>query len=456
MTTHAISFQRERPYGLYAICFGFFLVLFDTTALNVAVASMHREFGGPMSGLQWIVNAYTIAFASFVLTCGALGDRYGAKRLYQFGLALFTAMSLGCALAPSVSALVALRMLQGLGAAAMLPASLALLRHSFRDPFERARAISFWASIVSLGFAAGPALGGVFTSAFGWRSIFLLNVPTGIAALLMVRAHIDETDTSAARSLDWVGQLCVSLSLWALSYALIEAGNSGWSAHRVLAGFATTILFAALCASREKGSESRVFPPALFSRPTFVACLAAGVVLNVGAYGILFVESIYLQNVRHLSALATGAMIIPLTLAPTITTRLIDRYRADMHYKPRLVAGQIIGLLGAAALAVSVLVPATIVILLGLLLLGISLGYVTPAMTTGVLAASPASMSGLASGILNAGRQVGGAVGVALMGTLVQMHAASGMVVAFAIAVVLFAIVGVAAQRAIPEPGRET
>jgi len=451
MTSHAISLDRERPYGLYAICFGFFLVLFDTTALNVAVASMHREFGGPMSGLQWIVNAYTIVFASFVLTCGALGDRYGAKRLYQLGLGLFTAMSLGCALAPSVGVLIALRMLQGLGAAAMLPASLALLRHAFRDPLERARAVSFWASIVSLGFAAGPALGGVFTSAFGWRSIFLLNVPTGIAALLMVRAHIDETDTSGARSLDWMGQLSVSLSLWALSYALIEAGNAGWSAPRVLIAFAMTIAFAVACAATEKGSESRVFPPALFSRSAFVACLAAGIVLNVGAYGILFVESIYLQNVRHLSALATGAMIVPLTLAPTVTTRLIDRYVPDMHFKPRLVAGQIIGLLGAAILIVSVLAPATIFILLGLLLIGVSLGYVTPAMTTGVLAASPASMSGLASGILNAGRQVGGAVGVALMGTLVEMHATSGMVVAFAIALVLFAMVGVAAHRAIPD-----
>jgi len=452
MTTHAISLERDRPYGLYAICFGFFLVLFDTTALNVAVASMHREFGGPMSSLQWIVNAYTIVFASLVLACGALGDRYGAKRLYQLGLGLFTAMSLACALAPTVGALIALRMLQGLGAAAMLPASLALLRHAFRDPLERARAISFWASIVSLGFAAGPALGGVFTSAFGWRSIFLLNVPTGIAALLMVRAHIEETDTSAARSVDWMGQLSVSLSLWALSYALIEAGNSGWSGPRVLVAFGTTIVLALVCAVSEKGSESRVFPPALFSRSAFVACLAAGIVLNVGAYGILFVESIYLQNVRHLSALATGAMIVPMTLAPTVTTRLIDRYAPDMHFKPRLVAGQIIGLLGAVVLVVSVLVPATIVVLLGLLLIGVSLGYVTPAMTTGVLAAAPASMSGLASGILNAGRQVGGAVGVALMGTLVEMHAASGMVAGFAIAALLFAIVGIAAQRAIPAP----
>jgi MFS transporter, DHA2 family, methylenomycin A resistance protein len=454
MTTHAIAIQRERPYGLYAICFGFFLVLFDTTALNVAIGAMHREFGGAMSGLQWIVNAYSIVFASLVLTCGALGDRYGAKRLYQCGLGLFTAMSLSCALSPSVAFLVVMRMMQGLGAAMMLPASLALLSHSYPDPRARARAVSFWASIVSLGFAAGPALGGVFTNYFGWRSIFLLNVPTGIVALLMVAAFIEETDVATARRLDWIGQLTVSLALWALSYALIEAGNAGWAAPRVLAAFAITVGLAGVCAVTERRSATPVFPPALFSRPAFVACVSAGVVLSLGTYGILFIESIYLQSVRHLSALATGAMIVPLTVLPTVTTRMIDRFGADMHFKPRLVVGQVLGLSAAAMMVVSVWVPATGIILLGFGLLGVALGYVTPAMTTGVLTTSPAAMSGLASGILNAGRQVGGAVGVALMGTLVQMHHERGMLVAFTLTLVLFGVIAVGAQRAIPDPAR--
>lgn len=454
MTTHAIAIERERPYALYAICFGFFLVLFDTTALNVAVESMHRELGGSMSGLQWIVNAYTIVFASLVLACGALGDRYGAKRLYMLGLALFTAMSLGCAVAPNVAWLVALRSVQGLGAAMMLPASLALLSHAYPDPRDRARAVSFWASIVSLGFAAGPALGGVFTSYLGWRSIFFLNVPTGVAALLMVRAFSEETVPNRARRLDWIGQLCVSLVLWALSYALIEAGNSGWGAPRVLAAFLLAIVLAGGCAFTEARSAAPVFPRQLFASPAFVACVAAGLVLSLGAYGILFVESIYLQSVRHLSALATGAMIVPFTLLPTVTTRTLDRVRADMHFKPRLVVGQILAVAGTATLAFSVWQPALVIILLGLALLGIALGYITPAMTTGVLTASPPSMSGLASGTLNAGRQVGGAIGVALMGTLMQMHGERGMVVSFVVALVLFAVIALWANRAIPEPLR--
>src|SRR5262245_9676752 len=434
MTTHGIAIERERPYWLYAICFGFFLVLFDTTALNVAIGAMHREFGGTISALQWIVNAYTIVFASLVLTCGALGDRYGAKHLYQLGLALFTSMSLACALSPSVALLIVFRMAQGLGAAMMLPASLALLSHLYPDPRARARAVSFWASIVSLGFAAGPALGGVFTTYFGWRSIFLLNVPTGIVALLMVRAFIEETPVRRDRPLDWLGQLGVSLVLWALSYALIEAGNAGWAAPRVLAAFAAAIALAGVSALTERRSASPVFPPVLFSRPALIPCLAAAVVVSLATYGTLFIESIYLQNVRHLSPLATGAMIVPLTVGPTVTTRMIDRYRADMHFKPRLVTGQIIALLGAATMAASVWVPATGVILVGFGLLGVALGYTSPAMTTGVLTASPPSMAGLASGILNAGRQVGGAVGVALMGTLVQMHHETGMLVSFVVA----------------------
>lgn len=244
MTTQAIPMARERPCGLYAICFGFFLVLLDTTALNVAAASMERDFGSSLSGLQWVVNSYTIVFASLVLTAGAVGDRFGSKRLYQIGLALFTGMSLLCGLAPSVGALIGLRMLQGVGAAVMLPASLALLSHAYPDARARASAVAFWASVVSLGFAAGPALGGALTSIFGWRSIFFINVPVGAVALMMIRAFVEETPVKAPRAIDWTGQAVMSLVLGALTYALIEAGRSGWAAPRIVAAFALTIVLA--------------------------------------------------------------------------------------------------------------------------------------------------------------------------------------------------------------------
>lgn len=449
MTTHAISRPRERPYGLYAISFGFFLVLLDTTALNVATASIERELGSTISGLQWIVNSYTIVFASLVLSAGALGDRYGAKRLYQIGLFLFTAMSLFCSLSPSVGILILLRMLQGLGAAIMLPASLALLSHLYPGAVARARAVSVWASVVSLGFAAGPALGGALTYWFGWRSIFLINVPVGIVAMLMIRAFVEETTVTDGRRIDWTGQGALALSLFALTYALIEAGRSGWTAPLIIAAFATAVLLAVLFAMIERKSASPVLPRLLFERSAFSVCIAVGIVVNFGMYGTLFIESLYLQSARHLSALAAGLMILPFTVFPTITTRAIDRFDGTMHFKPRLVTGHVIGVAGAVVMALSLWAPGSAAILIGLGLLGIAMGYIMPAMTTGVLTSSPAEMSGRASGILNAGRQVGGSIGVAMMGTLVQMQRASGMLISFALVFIGFVSMALASARVI-------
>jgi len=449
MTTHALTLPRERPYGLYAISFGFFLVLLDTTALNVATASIERELASTISGLQWIVNSYTIVFASLVLSAGALGDRYGAKRLYQIGLFLFTVMSLFCALSPSVGALIVLRMLQGLGAAIMLPASLALLSHLYPGAAERARAVSLWASVVSLGFAAGPALGGALTYWFGWRSIFLINVPVGVVAMLMIRAFVEETRITDARRIDWVGQGALALSLFALTYALIEAGRSGWLAPHILAAFATTVLLVALFVAIERRSASPVLPRLLFGRSAFSVCIAVGVMVNFGMYGTLFIESLYLQSARHLSPLAAGLMILPFTVLPTITTRAIDRFDATMHFKPRLVTGHVIGIVGAAVMALSLWTSGSTAILVGLGLLGIAMGYIMPAMTTGVLTSSSAEMSGRASGILNAGRQVGGSIGVAMMGTLVQMQHGRGMLISFALVLLGFLVMAVVSARAI-------
>lgn len=454
MTTTVLPTTRERPYGLYAICFGFFLVLLDTTALNVAAASMEREFGSGLSGLQWVLNAYTIVFASLLLTAGAMGDRFGAKRLYEIGLALFTGASLLCSLAPSVATLVGLRMLQGVGAAVMLPASLGLLSHAFPDVGERARAVSFWASIVSLGFAAGPALGGALTFVFGWRSIFLVNVPVGLLALALVRRYVDETPVNRSRRIDWTGQAVAAVVLSALTYALIEAGRLGWGAPRILAGFAAAAVFAMLFLRAERRSKSPVLPPHLFANPAFSVCVAAAVGIGFGMYGTLFVESVRLQNVHHLSALATGFMIVPFTVAPALTTRAIDRFGGSMHFRPRLAAGHVIAAAGAIVMMLSVWTGGFGFVEVGLGLLGISLGYITPAMTAGVLASSPAETSSAASGILNAGRQVGASFGVALMGSLMQTSGDRGLLMSFAIVLVTSVAMTVLALRLIPMPVR--
>lgn len=440
-------FTRSQRFALYTVCFGFFLVLLDTTALNVAMAAMEREFGGSISALQWVVNSYTIVFASLLLTCGALGDRFGVRRLYQLGLGLFTGMSLLCALSPGVRFLIAMRILQGLGAAMMLPASLSLLSHAFPQREERSRAVAFWAGVVSLGFAAGPALGGVLTYCLGWRSIFWINVPVGALAVVMVRRFVAESKVAVPRHIDWGGQLLAVLALFSLTYALIEGGRAGWLAPLVLAGFGGATVLFTMFFWVERHSDYPALPGSLFAKPAFSVCIAVGLLLNFGMYGTLFIESLYLQNARHLNALTTGIMILPFTIPPTITTRLIDRYHGGKHIGKRLVIGHLIVAAGAGVLALSVGSSGYWEILLGLGLLGVSMGFIMPAMTAGVLTSAPAEMSGLASGILNSSRQVGGTLGVGLMGTLEQMHQNQGLLWSFAIMIFSFLIMAGIARR---------
>lgn len=448
----ALFSDNAARYALNAICFGFFLVVLDTTALNVAIASMQRDFGGTITGMQWVVNSYTIVFASLMLTCGAIGDRFGARLFYQIGLALFIAMSLLCALSPGSIFLIVMRVLQGLGAAIMLPASLSLLSHAFPHPDERTKAVAYWAAVVSLGFAAGPVLGGVLTNCIGWRSIFWMNVPVGIVALFMVRAFVKEGAERNSRHIDWVGQILVSSALFCLSYALIEAGSFGWAAPRILVAFGASILLIGTFVLVERHSSSPVLPASLFSNSTFSICVAIGVILNFGMYGTLFIESIYLQNVRHLNSFETGLMILPLTILPTVTTRLIVSYSSRRHIKGRLVIGQLIAASGAVMLGLALADSGYWEVLIGFALMGVGIGRVMPAITAGVLASSPIHTSGVASGILNSARQVGGTLGVALMGSLLQTRNMQGLFFSFALVLVCFLLMAGVTMRPMSKP----
>lgn len=430
--------------GFYAVSLGFFLVVLDTTALNVAIGAMQKEFGSSVTRLQWVVNSYTMVFASLLLTCGAIGDRFGPRRFYQAGLLLFSGMSLLCALSPSVDFLITMRALQGLGAAIMLPASLSLLSHAFPHPDDRAKAVSYWATIVSLGFAAGPVLGGVLTNFFGWRSVFWLNVPIGIAAFVLVRLFIKEAEAKSGSHIDWLGQALICLALFCLTYALIEAGGQGWTARPVLMADGLAVLLAAGFVFVERQSGSPVLPGFLFASSTFSVCIAIGIILNFGSYGVLFVESIYLQSVRQLNAFAAGMVILPLTLLPAITTRLILKYSGRRHLKPRLIIGQLVAAIGAIVLFFTLKNSGYWIIVTGLALMGVSMGCVMPAITAGVLASSPAETSGVASGILNSARQVGGTLGVAVMGSLYQQAHTRGLGESFGLVLITFVLMAAA------------
>jgi MFS transporter, DHA2 family, methylenomycin A resistance protein len=412
--------ERRQRKTLFAVCFGFFLVLLDTTALNVATPVLGHEFGNRISDLQWVVNSYTLVFASLLLVAGAIGDRTGVKRSYQIGLILFTGASLLSALSTSLPVLIFARVIQGLGAAIMVPASLAILSHTFPDPVERGHAVSTWANTASLGFAAGPVLGGILTAWIGWRSIFWLNIPVGTVAVWLNHRWTEEARVDSPRRIDWPGQATFGIALLAVTYGLIEAGRRGWNSSSALTGFGCFILSIALFIWLERRSHYPVLPGFLFSKTIFSACISVGFILNFSMYGILFVESVYLQNALSLGAFTAGAVITPFTLGPTIVSRLLSQRNGLRYLRPRISLGFAIAGVGSAMLVASAFFPALWLIATGLGILGVSMGSIMPAMTAGVLVSADPKHSGLASGLLNSSRQVGGTVGVALLGTIMQ------------------------------------
>ena len=430
--------EQRRRRALFAVCFGFFLVLLDTTALNIATPALGREFGNRISDLQWVVNSYTLVFASLLLVAGALGDRTGVKRAYQIGLILFTGASFLSALSPSLSVLILARVAQGLGAAIMVPASLAILSHTFPDQEERSHAVSAWANTASLGFAAGPVLGGILTAWIGWRSIFWLNVPVGIVAIWLNHIWTKEARVDAPRRIDWPGQTALVLALLALTYGLIEAGRQGWTSGFALAGFGSFVLLVPVFIWLERRSNHPVLPGFLFSKTIFSTCITVGFVLNFVMYGILFVESVYLQNSLALGAFTAGLVITPFTLVPTIVSRLLGRRNGLPYLRARISLGFALAAVGSAILVLSTFYPGLWLIATGLAVLGASMGSIMPAMTAGVLISSDPKNSGLASGLLNSARQVGGTLGVALLGTIMgSFPLSTGFACAVGLTVVL-------------------
>src|ERR1700761_7236446 len=282
---------------LAAMSLGYGVVQLDVTIVNTALGSIGASLGGGVSELQWVVSAYTIAFAAFILTAGALGDRIGAKRVFMAGFAIFTAASLACALAPNALSLIAARAVQGLGAAILVPNSLALLNHAYPDDKARGRAVGIWAAGASLALTAGPFVGGGLIALVGWRSIFLVNLPIGLAGLWMSWRYASETPPSPRREIDLPGQVAAILALGCLAGAIIEGGALGWSNGFVLAGLAAGAMLAVLFVLRERHAPQPMLPLSLFEHRMFARAALVGLLVNVAFYGLIFVFSLYFQRV---------------------------------------------------------------------------------------------------------------------------------------------------------------
>jgi DHA2 family methylenomycin A resistance protein-like MFS transporter len=418
--TPAASPARSLAWITTATSLGFVVVQLDVTIVNVALPRIGQTLHSEVAGLQWVVDAYTLALAVFMLSAGVAGDLWGARRTFVVGFVVFAASSLACSLAPALWVLNGARAAQGFGAALLLPNSLALLNHAFADdPVRRAKAVGFWTAASAAAIAVGPIVGGILVGWAGWRSIFMVNVPLCALGIWLTRRVLPETPKGAEhRHFDPVGQLWAICALTGLAGALIEARPRGWTDPYVLGGAALALTGGTAFVVGESRSRSPMVPLRFFRLPTFTGSVAFGILVNLSYYGTIFVLSLYLQQVRHYSVMATGLAFLPLT-AGFLGSNLLSGWMAG-RFGSRLpmTLGALIGCLGylllhrlgpdssfASMLAPFLIIPA-----------GMGLGV--PAMTTAVLASVERSYSGTASAILNTARQAGGAVGVALFGAL--------------------------------------
>ncbi|SDK86884.1 MFS transporter [Streptomyces indicus] len=408
--------RPARPHSpaltLLAALLGFFLITLDVSVVNVALPSMADSLGAGMTGLQWVVDAYTLALAALMLSTGAFADRIGATKAYGIGVALFTAASVACGLAPDLATLAGARVVQGVGAAIVLPASLALVRRAFPDAARRARAVAAWAAGGSAATAFGPVAGGALTTAWDWRGIFFINVPFGLLALaLLVRAPVFERRRTP---LDLPGQVSAAVALTALTFAVIERGTAG----AVAAGVA--VAAAAVFVRVERRQEHPLVPFGLFRNRTVAVMVATGAAVSVAFYGIVFVFSLFFQQVQGRSALAAGLLFLPMTgliaVSNIVAGKLSGRYGPHL---PMLI-GQPLAVAGLLLLLLVDAQDSALTLALILMPLAVGSALTVPPLTAAILDAVPAERAGLAAGVLNSARQVAGALSVAGFGVLIS------------------------------------
>jgi EmrB/QacA subfamily drug resistance transporter len=410
---------RRRWLVLAICCLSLFIVGLDSTIVNVALPSIQRDLHAPVSGLQWTVDAYTLVLASFLILSGSTGDRAGRRRVFQTGLVLFTLGSLLCSLAPALGWLVAFRVLQAIGGSMLNPVALSIISNTFTDPEERARAIGIWGSVFGISMALGPILGGALIASVGWRAIFWVNVPVGLAALVLTALFVPESRAPRARKADPVGQVLVITALASLTYAIIEGPGSGWVSAKILGMFSLAVAaFAGLAwyelRHDEPLIEVRFFRSAPFSGATLIAVCAFAAL-----GGFLFLNTLYLQDVRGYSALHAGLYLLPMAAMIVVCAPLSGRILGVRGPRlPLAVAGLAIMTSGILLTRLTAGTPASWLIAC-YLAFGIGIGTVNPAITNTAVSGMPRSQAGVAAAIASTSRQVGTALGVAVMGSAV-------------------------------------
>jgi EmrB/QacA subfamily drug resistance transporter len=418
MKAHLLDPETRKWWTLAAVSFGLFMIMLDNTVVNVALPAIQEDLQIGLSELQWIVTGYALTFAAVMLTGGKLADLYGRRLIFVVGLAVFTLSSLACGLADSGDMLIGARIVQGIGAALMNPATLSIITATF-PPHRRGMAIGIWAGVSALALAIGPLLGGLLTEHISWGWIFFVNVPVGVVAIAASLLLIEESkDTSHEQALDPLGLLTSGLGLFALTYGLIEANAYGWTSARILGSFAAAAILLAAFVVLERRQRLPMLDLSLFRNRTFAGANAVMLIVALAMFGVFFFVSLYMQNVLGYSAVQAGAAFLPMTilimLVAPIAGRTTDRVGARwlMTTGMVLLAGQLLyfSTLGVRESYWSLL-PAMVV---G----GFGMGLVMTPTAAAAMASVAVDKSGVGSAVLSSFRQVGGSLGIAVIGAI--------------------------------------
>ncbi len=419
--------MTARRLTLAVVSLATMMLMLDIAVVNTALPDIARDLHTGLGGLQWVVDAYTLALATVVLSAGALADRLGRRKLFSIGLALFTLASLACALAGSIGVLEASRAVQGIGAAIMFAVSLAILANAFQGARERASALAVYGATIGASFAIGPFVGGALTSGFGWRSIFLINIPIGLLAIVITRTSVSESRDPKARSIDWAGQTVLAGGLFLLVLALLRGNDQGWTSTAIIAELAgAAVLLLAFVTI-----ESKVLHPMLplrhFRNRQFTAAQIGAFAISASFFAVFLYTTLYLQNVRHLSPVDAGLVYMPGTViaffVSAASAQMIER---GISTRVMISGGLALTAAGMALLTIIGTGSSWLVFLPGEIVAMIGVGMFNPSISNVALSSLPEAQSGLAAGVNDTFRQAGIAVGIAALGALIPAQAALG------------------------------
>ncbi|HTX32748.1 MAG TPA: MFS transporter [Solirubrobacteraceae bacterium] len=410
--------RRRRLLILGICCMSLLIMGLDSTIVNVALPSIHRDLHASISGLQWTIDAYTLVIASLLILAGSTADRVGRRRIFQIGLVVFSLGSLLCGLAPSLALLIAARILQAIGASMLNPVAMSIIRNVFEDPRERARAIGVWGAVFGLSLALGPVVGGVLVDSVSWRAIFFVNVPIGLAAIVLTALYVPESRAPHARRFDPVGQLLVIAGLASLTYSIIQGPRSGWGSAEIVGLF----IFAGACLATLIFYERRRLEPLLevsfFRSVPFSGASAIAVFTFAGMGGFLFLNTLYLQDVRGLSPLDAGLYLLPMAAMLLLASPISGRLVASRGARVPLVAGAAAFTIAAAMLSAITPTTPTLYLLGTYFLFGTGIGLMNPPITNTAVSGMPGAQAGVAAAIASTSRQVGVTLGVAVIGAI--------------------------------------